>query len=263
MNCSKKINPKTLLKQALLFRDEMPQYSRIELFYAQALDYQALMGSLFISAKSRQTTKILDWDGFFEFLSDRVVNKTIASFEDIDAYLELPEDRADAIERRGDSKSSYVKVFDKTLLIKRNMMPAQLFTADNSVELGNFDPLLAIENAETFLTIAKSRYDFSCDNYLYLGGQPNELTRNFIRDKEVLFFVDFDIVSMNIYEDFDCREKALFIPDDIENYFTNYPNKELYKKQRHLLRDSYQDDAQKIIDLICNYSAVVEQEVIR
>ncbi len=31
VNCSKKINPKTLLKQALLFRDEMPQYSRIEL----------------------------------------------------------------------------------------------------------------------------------------------------------------------------------------------------------------------------------------
>lgn len=257
------MSPKTLLKQALLFRDEMPQYSRIELFYAQALDYQALTGFLFISAKPRHTTKVLDWDGFFEFLSDRVMNKTIASFEDIDAYLELPEDRADAIERRGDSKSSYVKVFDKTLLIKRNMMPAQLFTVDNSIELDNFDPLLAIENAETFLTLAKSRYNFPCDNYLYLGGQPNALTRYFIRDKEVLFFMDFDIVSMNMYEDFDCREKALFIPEDIENYFSSHPNKKLYKKQRYLLRDFYGNDAQKIIDLICNYSAVVEQEVIR
>lgn len=263
MNYSKKINPKTLLRQALLFRDEMPQYSRIQLFYTQALEYQALTGFLFISAKPRQTTKVLDWDGFFEFLSDRAVNKTIASFEDIDAYLEVSEDRADAIERQGDSKSSYVKVFEKTLLIRRNMMPAQLFTVDNSIELDNFDPLLAIENAETFLTIAKSRYDFSCDNYLYLGGHPNRLTRNFIRDKAVLFFVDFDIVSMNMYEDFDCSQKRLFVPEDIANYFSKHPNKNLYKKQRYLLRNAYREDAQKIIDLICKHSAVVEQEIVR
>lgn len=262
MNRSKKMNLKTLLKQALHFRNEMPQYSRIQLFYAQALDYQMLTGSLFISAKPRQDSRILDWEGFFEFLSD-MANRRFDSFEDIDLYLERPKDRAEAIEKRGDSKSSYVKVFDKTLLIRRDTMPAQLFTVENIEVLRDFDRIVAIENAETFLTIERNRYDFSCDNYLYLGGQANDMTRNFMKDKSVLFFVDFDIVSMNIYEGFDCREKALFIPDDIEKYFSDYPNKELYKKQRRLLRESYREDTRKIITLIQKYSAVVEQEIVR
>ncbi len=252
-----------LLKKALLFRDTIPPYSRIESFYEEVIGYQELTGSIFISAKSGQVAKILDWEGFFEFLSDQVMNKTFVSFEDIDAYLETPKDRADAIERRGDSKSSYVKVFEKTLLIQKDTKPVQLFTEENIEELKGFNSVVVIENGETFLTIAKYHHLFDCHNFLYLGGHGNTLTRKFLKDKTVLFFVDFDIISMNIYEDFECEHKSLFVPEDIESYFSNYPNERLYQKQRKLLRDVYVGDALQIITLIKKYSTVVEQEIIR
>lgn len=251
-----------LLKKALLFRDTMPTYSSIKSFYEVAIEYQEVIGSPFMSAKSGQATKILNWEGFFEFLSDKVKNKTFTSFEDIDTYLEVPKSRADAIERRGDSKSSYVKVFDKTLLAQYDNKPAQLFTKENIDELQDFDRVVAIENAETFLTIAKYHL-FDCHNFLYLGGHSNTLTRKFLKDKTVLFFIDFDIISMNIYEDFECKHKSLFVPEDIESYFSNYPNERLYQKQRKLLREVYEGDALKIITLIKKYSTVVEQEIIR
>ncbi len=252
-----------LLKKALLFRDTMPVYSRIESFYEEAIAYQEITGSVFISAKSGQVTKILDREGFFEFLSTKVMNKTFTSFEDIDTYLENPKSRADAIARRGDSKSGYSKVFEKTLLIQKDTKPVQLFTEENIEELKGFDNVVAVENAETFLTIAKYRYLFDCHNFLYLGGSSNTLTREFLKDKTVLFFVDFDIISMNIYEDFECQYKSLFIPENIESYFSNYPNERLYQKQRKLLRKAYEGDASQIITLIKKYSTVVEQEIIQ
>lgn len=257
------MNPKTILGQALKFRDKSPQNSSVKSFIKEAHMYQELHNAIFISAKSRQPTKVLDWDMFFEFLSDSVANKTISSFDDIDDYLKRPDNRLESIERRGDSKSSYVKVFDKTLLIQRDKMPAQLFTEGNIGELEDFDTIIAIENAETFLTIAESSQIFDSRNYLYLGGHANTLTQRFIKDKEVQFFVDFDIVSMNMYEDFECDRKSLFIPRDIESYFLKYPNEGLYKKQRHLLREAYESDASQVIVLIKKYSTVVEQEIVR
>ncbi len=251
------------LRQALLFRDTMPVHSSIKDLYEEAIEYQKITGSPFIRSKRQQTAKVLDWEGFFEFLSDKVKNKTFTSFEDIDTYLEIPKSRADAIERRGDSKSSYVRVFDKTLLIQQDNKPAQLFTVENIDELQGFDSVVVIENGETFLTIAKYHHLFDCHNFLYLGGHSNTLTRKFLKDKTVLFFVDFDIISMNIYEDFECEHKSLFVPDDIESYFSNYPNERLYQKQRKLLRDVYVGDALQIITLIKKYSTVVEQEIIR
>ena len=257
---------KTILKQALLFQDEQkPTYSKIQKLYESVIQYQELYTCIIISAKPKQRAKLLDEELFFRFLNEQVENKTINSFADLESYLSPSQSRNESIQKQGDSKSYYSKVFHKTLLFKKAHQTAQLFTHTDISNIQNIDHIVVIENAESFLHIEKSSYAFPYTNYIYLGGQANTLTREFLSTKTLLFFIDFDIVSMNIYEDFICYKKELFIPHDLEQkyFIKNEPNHTLYKKQREYLREKYGDEASKVINLIKHYHAVVEQELVQ
>jgi len=257
---------KTILKQALLFnKKSLPTYSKIKQLYEKAITYQRLNNCAIISAKPREIAKILDISLFFNFIDELVTNKTIKSFEDLENYLSPSSSRLESIQKQGESKSYYSKVFDKTLLFKKTSSVAKLYTEENIQELKEIDHILVIENAESFLQIDFNSYLFPYNNIIYLGGQANSLTRAFLKSKTLLFFIDFDIVSMNIYEDFTCRKKELFIPNDLEEkYFSkNRANQTLYKKQRKYLRENYGSETSKVITLIKRYHAVVEQEVVQ
>lgn len=257
---------KTILKQALLFKSEdLPTYSRIKQLYERAITYQTLNNCAIISAKPRQEAKILDVQLFFNFIDELVENKTINNFNDLENYLSPSSTRLESIQNQGDSKSYYAKVFNKTLLFKHAKMVAKLYTEENIKEIRNIEKIVVIENAESFLHINSNSYNFPYENFIYLGGQANTLTREFLKNKTLLFFIDFDIVSMNIYEDFSCHKKELFIPHDLEEkyFMENKANQTLYKKQREQLRDNYGDEASRVIKLIKHYHAVVEQEVVQ
>ena len=255
----------SILKQALLFNQETaPTHSKIKQLYEKAILFQEEVGAVFIYSKARTVAKIVDETLFFQFLDELVPNQTIRGFDDINSYLKPSKSRADSISNQGDSKSHYAKVFNQTLLYKKRGSPAQLFTAKDIGHIETIDEdIVAIENAESFLTIQDNNYFSSFDHFIYLGGHANSLTSNFLKNRTLLFFVDFDIISMNLYDDFQAKAKRIFIADDLEIYFKETKNQTLYKKQRPYLRESYSPNAQRVIDLILKYSAVVEQEIIQ
>jgi hypothetical protein len=148
--------------------------------------------------------------------------------------------------------------------VKKRGEVAKLYQPSDLVELKKIDNIVAIENGETFLNIDRYAKHFKENFFVYISGYANTLTRDFLRSKNVTFFVDFDIEGMNIYESFFCKSKKLHIPQDIESYFLNkkYHNVELYKKQRDRFKAEYSKELMPVVKLIKKYNTVVEQEII-
>ena len=88
------------------------------------------------------------------------------------------------------------------------------------------------------------------------------MTKNFLLDKDVVFFLDYDIEAIKIYDSIKCKSKDFFKFPDIEKYFENETilNKKLYLKQRNYLQEKH-SELQWLIDLIKKHSGVLEQEI--
>ena len=253
---------KKLLNQALKFQNNTPTYSQTTYLNELAKQYQKDNDLYFIELKLRQKSKVLDWEKFFLFLSE-VGNdgKTISSLEDIERFLAPTTTRQENIENTGDSKSRYISVFDGVVIFQHANEEPKLYKNPDEIIL-NDTPIFAVENGETFLNIYDIASKFGYDQYIYLGGMGNSATREFLKDKNVTFFLDYDIEAIRIYDSFECRSKSFFKHPEIENYFANttYQNEELYRKQLSALTAKH-DELQWLIDLINQHSAVIEQEV--
>ena len=253
---------KTLLKQALKFKDNTPTSSHTTHFNELAKQYQIDNETFFVEIKRGKRNKVLDWEKFFLFLSE-VGNdgKTISSFEDLEQLLSSTQSRKENIEKTGDSKSRYISVFDGVVIFQHGDEEPKLYKKPDEIIVDD-TPILAVENGETFLHIYDTASKFGYDQFLYLGGMSNSATREFLKDKDVTFFLDYDIEAIRIYDSFQCRSKSFFKHPKLENYFSNakYRNEELYRKQLSSLPVSH-DALQWLVDLINQYSAVIEQEV--
>lgn len=253
---------KKLLNQALKFQNNTPTYSQTTYLNELAKQYQKDNDLYFIELKLRQKSKVLDWEKFFLFLSE-VGNdgKTISSLEDIERFLAPTTTRQENIENTGDSKSRYISVFDGVVIFQHANEEPKLYKNPDEIIL-NDTPIFAVENGEAFLNIYDIASKFGYDQYIYLGGMGNSATREFLKDKNVTFFLDYDIEAIRIYDSFECRSKSFFKHPEIENYFANttYQNEELYRKQLSALTAKH-DELQWLIDLINQHSAVIEQEV--
>jgi hypothetical protein len=253
---------KKILRQALLFEFETPSLSKIKELYEKAVKYQDENNLFFIKAKRREPSFIINETLFFQFISEEIIkNKKITDFEAIKNILNA-KTRAENIKYSGDSKTNLVKIFDNTLLIRKKGELAKLYQPHDVHALEKIDRFVAIENGETFLNIDKQWDRFKEEYFIYIAGNPNTLTREFLKNKEILFFIDFDIASMNIFDSFPSTKKTLFIPNNIEELFIHNKNIELYKKQRSLLKKSYSIEVMPIINLIRKHHNVVEQEVL-
>jgi len=255
---------KTILKQALEFEnDKHPNPSKIKQLKELSSNYSFENDIYFLEARRGSKSSIIDMDAFFIFLSETQEVK-IESFEDINNLLQITTSRKENIQKSGNSKNSFIRVFDNVVVVKKRGEKAQLYDINTINELDNQKSFLAIENGETFLNIDKIANNFQEEYYLYLSGYANSLTREFLKTKNVNFFVDFDIEGMNIYESFECKQKELYIPKNIEYYFSHdlYNNVDLYKEQRARLRSDYSNASMSIISLIKKYTTVVEQEII-
>ncbi len=253
---------KSLLKQALKFQDPTSTFSQTKHFNKVVKAYEQEHGKIFTHIRFGQKCKILDWCEFFLFLSE-VGNdgKNISSFEDIERLLAPTTTRQENIENTGDSKSRYISVFDGVVIFQYADEEPRLYKNPDKIRVGD-TPIFAVENGETFLNIYDIASKFGYDQYIYLGGMSNSATRAFLKDKNVTFFLDYDIEAIRIYDSFECRNKSFFRHPEIENYFSNakYQNEELYRKQLSALPAKH-DELQWLIDLINQYSAVIEQEV--
>lgn len=253
---------KILLAQALKFKNSVPTNNQIKNLTGLAIQYQNDNEVYFLSIKHRQKPQILDENMFFRFLSHEI-NQEIKNFEDIEYLLEDVESRKESIEKSGNSKEYYAKVFDRVVVFQKHNEPPVLYKNIDDIPHITNQKILAVENGENFLNIYKSMWQFGFEQFVYLSGYPNSLTKQFLRDKDVVFFLDYDIEAIKIYDSIKCNTKEFFKYPDIEKYFSTpkYLNQSLYKKQRTKLPKEH-DELQWLIDLIKQHSGVIEQEIL-
>lgn len=248
----------TLLKQALKLR-ENPPFGEVKSLLTLAREYQAETGELFLLGRRGERVRLLDEAAFFRFLSE-TVRMPLESFEAIERALKA-QTRVENITATGDSKSSAVAPFAKTLLLRRAGGLPILYREQDVEKLSEIRHVVAVENAESFLDFDTLDRHFDTQAFLYLGGQPNALSREFLSSREVLFFIDWDIVSLNFYEDFHCKSKTLFVPENFDRLLERYGNEALFLKQRYALRESYSSDASSIARKLKSRARVLEQEI--
>jgi hypothetical protein len=245
-----------ILKQALLI-DEGVTFSRVKKLIDLVREYQANNQEIVLDARAREVVRIINKGGFFDCISE-YSGVRVASFDDIKAYLKT-ETKKENIVYSSDSKSKNIHPFNQTVLIKQSGKLPMLYQRDDLKSL-RITHLVGIENSESFLHLDESK--FASEYFLYLGGNANSLTREFLADKSVEFFIDYDIVSMNFYEHIAVKSKHLYVPDDIEELFAKYGNQTLYQKQRKLLKSNYGEDTVRIVSLITRHKKVLEQEIV-
>lgn len=253
---------KKILKQALLFKNSQPNFSAIKALCDIASTYQNENGYSFIYARRREKASITNEALFFEFLRE-TQSVNVKNFNELE-HLISPKSRAEAIEFSGDSKHKYIKVFDNTLLVSLEGGLNTLYTQEDLAGLKEIENFVAVENGETFLKMRNYQQHFKTQNFIYLAGYANTLTRLFLKDKSVEFFLDFDIEALKIYNSFECKSKTFHMPKNLDYFFKSKDlnNVELYQKQRHRLKDSYPDALKELFTLITTYNTVVEQEII-
>ena len=253
---------KAIIRQSLAFEYEQPTPSSIKQLTKLALSYQEENDVYFLDVKRGKKVSIVNEEEFFLFLSSSQ-NISVNCFADLHNLLSA-QSRRENLQAGGDSKSSFIKIFDNVIIVKKRGEVSRLFQESDLKTLAEVDSFVAVENGETFLNIDKYADYFDCENFIYISGYASSLTRRFLASKDVVFFVDYDIEGMNIYESFECREKSLHIPSDLEEYFKNekYNNIALYKKQRFKLKEHYSKELNPVLDLIKKYNTVVEQEII-
>ena len=253
---------KTIIKQALEFEYEQPRPSSITQLIKLALAYQIQNDIYFLDVKRGKRVSLINNEEFFSFLCE-TQNISVNSFTDLQQLLNA-ESGTQNLQAGGDSKSSFIRIFDNVIIVKKQGEIIKLLQENELEKLENIDTFVAVENGETFLNIDRNADYFDRSNFIYISGYANSLTRRFLLSRDVEFFVDYDIEGMNIYESFECKAKSLHIPSDLEEYFKQkkYNNLELYKNQRFRLKKQYSKELQPVIDLIRKYNTVVEQEII-
>jgi hypothetical protein len=251
---------RSLLKQVLKFRNSNPTNGSVSKLYSLVNKYEEEHAVFIIDSRTGKRAEIVNYVAFFEFISD-VVGSKIESFDQIERILNA-ETREEQSKETGNTKTRYIEVFDKTIIFQ---------TKDNSPIVYKEHPninedeiILAVENGETFLNIYNKMSKYGFDKFVYLGGYSNTATRNFLEDKNVVFYLDYDIEAIRIFKSFKCKSKKIFMHPEIEEYFINTKSNELYLKQRKNMPDknSIDNDLLPLWNLINKYSAVVEQEEI-
>ena len=249
---------KALLNQALKFKNYIPTNNEIKTLTSSALTYQKENDVFFLHVKYGHKPEIVDMNMFFKFLSEEN-NKSIHSFEDIEELAAKGNTRAENVRISGNSKNTIIGIFSKIVVFQNEDDNPVIHKDHSSIDVKG--KILAVENGETFLDIYPIMSKYGFNQFVFLSGFPNIATKNFLKDKNVVFFLDFDIEAIRIYDSITCKTKQFFKPDNIEYYFENYGNQELYKKQRASLPDKH-NELDWLLKLIHKHSTVVEQEII-
>ena len=178
---------KIVLSQALKFKDNIPSNNQIKILIEEIKKYQKDNELYFFDTKHRQKPEILNEKDFFKFLSD-INELKINNFEDIEFLLEESISRKESIKKTGDSKKYYAKVFDKVILFQIKDEKPILYKNLEDINFDKNKKILAVENGETFLNIFNTMSKFGFEQFIYLSGYPNSLTKSFLLDKNVVFF---------------------------------------------------------------------------
>jgi hypothetical protein len=201
----------------------------------------------FVRFKGKEA--VVNDEDIFEKFIENILGCKFEEFGKVESKKEL-------VEIFKDTKAKNLHTSDITIIHrKRNALP-QIFYDNFKPEISG--RVVAVENYESFLKID---FDlFKEEDFIYLGGFPNKKTAEFLEDKGVLFFVDFDFYGMSIFDSVKCKSKEFFVPENLEELFMKYSNQKLYLKQRFQERQVKKVD--EVYKFIKKYSSVVEQEIL-
>ena len=250
-----KIN--SFLSQILKFKHN-PTYSSVKKIVEGIINYQKEFNQIIIKAQRGKRVEIVDKELFFEYVSYKCGFK-IDSFNQIEKILKA-NSKKENILLTTNSKNSLVKPFDRAFLLRKKGKLAKLYQKKDLSYL-DCKSIVAIENSEVFLEVDSFWDKFEQDYFLYLSGNPNNLIKEFLKDKEVLFLIDLDIISLNFYENIQTYKKSLFVPENFDNLLKKFGNNNLYLKQRRFLKQTYSKEVSNIIELIKKEAKVLEQEI--
>ena len=198
---------------------------------------------------------------FLDKKGAKILNETLFN-EFVDFYLSsFPKktfSKKEAIKLNKNSKRGSIFTNEKIIVYRKREKRAEIFYKEFPL---TSKKIVVVENLESLLEIDFNLFDE--EDFIYLGGFSSSFVREFLKNKEVLFFVDFDFFGIEIYNSIDCKRKEFFIPSNLEELMQKYGSTELYKKQC-FKKESLKVDknTKKIFNLINKYSKCLEQEIL-
>ena len=173
-------------------------------------------------------------------------------------FTKRADSKKEAIEKNKNSKKGSLHTTKNLIIHRKKYQKPALYYKEFPETFHN---IVAVENFESFLKVDFDLFDE--EDFVYLGGFSNNLIREFLKERNVLFFVDFDFFGIEIYNSIECKSKKFFVPDNLEELLKEKGSVELYKKQL-FKRDTLKvdDNTKEIFELINKYSKCLEQEVL-
>jgi len=190
------------------------------------------------------------------YINNKLFNEFVEYY--LGGFTKRADSKKEAIEKNKNSKKGSLHTTKNLIIHRKKYQKPMLYYKEFPKTSKN---IVVVENFESFLKINFDLFDE--EDFIYLGGFSNSFVREFLRDKEVLFFVDFDFFGIEIYNSIDCKSKKFFVPDNLEKLLKEKGSVELYKKQL-FKRDTLKldDNTKGVSKLINKYSKCLEQEVL-
>jgi hypothetical protein len=203
---------------------------------------------------NKQTPLILDKENFKKFVCNYLGIKKI---EDLEKRVNS---KKESIEIHNDSKRKNIHTDENTIIIRKREKRAEIYYK----ELPKIDDrIVVVENYESFLNLDFNKFK---ENYfIYGAGFSKTILREFLEDKNVLFYLDFDFAGIKIFNSFKCKKKEFFIPQNLEEKLIKFGNTKLYQKQllikEELKNKKLNKEVNYLFNLINKHSKVLEQEI--
>jgi hypothetical protein len=202
----------------------------------------------------KKEPKILNKENFDEFVFDFL---DIKNWEDFEKEVKS---KKEAILLHHSSKRKTIHTDNNTIVFREKGKRAEIYYKEFP-KIDRNERIVAVENYESFLNVDFNL--FSENYFILLDGFPSKMVQEFLKDKDVLFFVDFDFYGIGIFETVECKNKELFLPKNLEELIKTKGNSKLYKKQcfKKAYINNNDENVNYLLNLIDKYSKCLEQEI--
>jgi len=172
-----------------------------------------------------------------------------------DDFYKTPSSQKECVEIYNDSKRENLHTSNRIIIYrKKYQLPIILKDYPKTKKV------VLVENFDTFIDLPFELFDE--EDFIYLNGFSNKKVREFIKNKEILFFGDFDFFGINIFDSLECLKKEYFIPYNLEGLFKIYGNQKLYLNQKPYAKRIDNKNANYIFDLCEKYCKCLEQNIL-
>ena len=190
-----------------------------------------------------------------KYLNEKLFDEFVLYY--LDNLTKKASSKKEAIEQNQNSKKGSLHTDENIIIYRKKHKRTEIFFKEfPKIE----KKVVVVENFESFLSLD---FDlFEQEDFIYLGGFGKNIVREFLKDKDVLFFVDFDFFGIEIYNSIKCKNKEFFIPKNLETILKEKGSTELYQKQCYKKENLKLDNnTKKVFELINKYSKCLEQEI--